>query len=189
MSDPDAPVRTPPARPEPVRTTPAAARPDDYEQVLRHAATTVAEFEEDHSPTRRLQNWLHATPSAVPMFVLAVAIAVFGLILGTKFFSPFALTLILQQVMIVGIIASAQTLVILTAGIDLSVGAIMVFSSVIMGQFTFRYGIPAEISIAIGLIAGAAMGFVNGILVAYLKLPPFIVTLGTWQIFLAANFL
>ncbi len=54
----------------------------------------------------------------------------------------FALTLILQQVAIVGIVGAAQTLVILTAGIDLSVGAIMVLSSVVMGQFTFRYGMP-----------------------------------------------
>jgi len=99
------------------------------------------------------------------------------------------MTLILQQVAIVGITAAAQSLVILTAGIDLSVGAIMVFSSVLMGQFTFRYGIPAEISIILGLAAGTVMGAINGVLVAIMKLPPFIVTLGTWQIFLAANFL
>ncbi len=160
-----------------------------YEQVLKDAAAHVAEFEEDESFGRKVQNWLHATPSAVPMLVLFSAVIIFGMILGSKFFSPFALTLILQQVMIVGITASAQTLVILTAGIDLSVGAIMVFSSVIMGQFTFRYGIPAPISIMCGLSAGAGMGFINGILVARMKLPPFIVTLGTWQIFLAANFL
>ena len=55
------------------------------------------------------------------------------------------MTLILQQVAIVGIVGAAQTLVILTAGIDLSVGAIMVLSSVVMGQFTFRYGLPAPI--------------------------------------------
>ena len=60
----------------------------------------------------------------------------------------FALTLILQQVAIVGIVGAAQTLVILTAGIDLSVGAIMVLSSVVMGDFTFRYGIPAPISVS-----------------------------------------
>lgn len=137
----------------------------------------------------RIQHALHQTPAVVPLIVLILSLAVFGLLLGSRFFSPFALTLILQQVAIVGIVAAAQSVVILTAGIDLSVGAIMVFSSVIMGQFTFRYGIPAEISIAIGLAAGALMGFVNGVLVAIMKLPPFIVTLGTWQIFLAANYL
>jgi fructose transport system permease protein len=69
------------------------------------------------------------------------------LLLGQKFFSPFALTLILQQVQIVGILGAAQSLVILTAGIDLSVGAIMVLSSVVMGQFTFRYGLPPELAV------------------------------------------
>ena len=105
-----------------------------------------------------------------------------------KFFVAF-LPLILQQVAIVGIVGAAQTLVILTAGIDLSVGAIMVLSSVVMGQFTFRYGIPAPISILCGFAAGALCGFINGVLIAHMKLPPFIVTLGTWQIILATNFL
>ena len=104
-------------------------------------------------------------------------------------FSPFALTLILQQVQIVGIVAAAQSIVILTAGIDLSVGAIAVITSVFMGQFTFRYGIPVELSVLMGLTAGTAIGALNGWLVAVMRLPPFIVTLGMWQIVLAANFL
>ena len=150
----------------------------------------VAEFhDERRGVLTHIQHFLHQTPAAVPLIVLILSIAVFGLLLGSKFFSPFALTLILQQVAIVGITAAAQSLVILTAGIDLSVGAIMVFSSVLMGQLTFRYGLPAEISIALGLAAGTLMGVINGVLVAFMRLPPFIVTLGTWQIFLAANFL
>jgi len=149
----------------------------------------VAEFTTNNSPTYRIQLALHATPALVPLIVLVLSIGVFGVLLGSKFFSPFALTLILQQVAIVGIVGAAQSLVILTAGIDLSVGAIMVLSSVVMGQFTFRYGIPAEISVLFGLLFGMVFGFINGWLVAVMKLPPFIVTLGTWQIFLAANFL
>ncbi|EPX81156.1 ABC transporter permease [Litoreibacter arenae] len=136
-----------------------------------------------------IQHWLHVNPALVPLIVLVASIVVFGLLLGSKFFSPFALTLILQQVQIVGIVAAAQSLVILTAGIDLSVGAIAVISSVVMGQFTFRYGLPVEISIACGLLFGTAIGAVNGWLIAAMKLPPFIVTLGMWQIVLAANFL
>ncbi|MEO0360016.1 MAG: ABC transporter permease [Pseudomonadota bacterium] len=154
------------------------------------AEERVASFDDERGgPLALARRWLHRTPSAAPLIVLVLAVAAFGLILGERFFSPFALTLILQQVAIVGIVAAAQSLVILTAGIDLSVGAIMVFSSVIMGQFTFRYGLPAELSVAIGLAAGTLMGAINGLLVARMKLPPFIVTLGTWQIFLAANFL
>jgi fructose transport system permease protein len=153
-------------------------------------AQGVAEFG-DGPPTLvgRLQNALHVTPALVPLIVLVLAIAAFGLALGSKFFSPFALTLILQQVQIVGIVSAAQTLVILTAGIDLSVGAIMVISSVVMGQLTFRYGVPVELAVALGLATGTACGFLNGWLVAAMKLPPFIVTLGTWQIILATNFL
>ena len=150
----------------------------------------VAEFDEHHrGPVAAFQHFLHTTPAAVPLIVLLVSIAVFGILLGSKFFSPFALTLILQQVQIVGIVAAAQSLVILTAGIDLSVGAIAVLSSVVMGTFTFRYGLPTPVAIACGLAVGTACGFINGFLVARIKLPPFIVTLGMWQIVLAANFL
>ncbi|MEM9524243.1 MAG: ABC transporter permease [Pseudomonadota bacterium] len=163
--------------------------PSDYE---RAAATdgAVADFSSSrYTPTERLQHALHVTPSLVPLIVLIGSIVIFGVLLGSKFFSPFALTLILQQVAIVGIVGAAQSLVILTAGIDLSVGAIMVLSSVVMGQFTFRYGLPAEFSVICGLLCGTLCGFVNGWLVAIMRLPPFIVTLGMWQIILATNFL
>jgi fructose transport system permease protein len=65
----------------------------------------------------------------------------------------------------------------------------MVLCSVVMGQFTFRYGIPAPISILCGFAVGGAIGYVNGFLIAKIRLPPFIVTLGMWQVVLAANFL
>ncbi|WP_199258528.1 ABC transporter permease [Paracoccus binzhouensis] len=159
-----------------------------YEEGLQGASDKVAEFQEQKTALKRLQHWLHMTPSAVPMIVLIAAIVVFGL-LSPNFFKAVTLSTILQQIAIVGILGCAQSLVVLTAGIDLSVGAIAVFSSVLMGQFTFRYGIPAPLSIALGLAAGTAMGFANGWLVARIKLPPFIVTLGTWQIILAANYI
>src|SRR6185312_3613563 len=122
-------------------------------------------------------HFLHGSPAMVPLIVLVLSVLIFGIVLGGKFFSAFTLTLILQQVAITGIVGAAQTLVILTAGIDLSVGAIMVLSSVVMGQFTFRYGLPAPISILCGFACGALCGYVNGWLVARMKLPPFIVTL------------
>lgn len=163
---------------------------ENFEAAATQAKTEIASFE-DHEKgvIGRFHHALHTTPALVPLIVLVAAIAIFGALLGSKFFSPFALTLILQQVQIVGIVAAAQSLVILTAGIDLSVGAIAVISSVVMGQFTFRYGLPVEVSIICGLLFGTAIGYVNGWLVAVMKLPPFIVTLGMWQIVLAANFL
>lgn len=159
-----------------------------YEDGLRGASTSVAAFREDKGAVKRLQHWLHQTPSAVPLIVLVAALIVFGL-LSDNFFKATTLSTILQQIAIVGILGCAQTLVILTAGIDLSVGAIAVFSSVLMGQITFRYGVPAELAILIGLALGTGMGAVNGFLIARMNLPPFIVTLGTWQILLASNFI
>ncbi|MGR3662619.1 MAG: ABC transporter permease [Paracoccaceae bacterium] len=162
----------------------------EFAGVVDSDADVVADFGDPQTGMLgRIQSRLHKTPATVPLVVLVVSIAVFGVAVGSKFFSPFALTLILQQVQIVGIVGAAQSLVILTAGIDLSVGAIMVLSSVVMGHFTFRYGLPVEIALACGLLCGTICGFINGWLIAYMKLPPFIVTLGMWQIILAVNFL
>ena len=137
----------------------------------------------------KIAHFLHENPAVVPLIVLLCSVLVFSLLIGERFFSAFTLTLILQQVAIVGIVACAQSLVILTAGIDLSVGAIMVLSSVVMGKLTFDAGLPPGLSIFFGLICGLSIGAINGVLVAFVKLPPFIVTLGMWQIALAANFL
>jgi fructose transport system permease protein len=162
----------------------------DFEQALGRADVSVASFEDrGRTPLQNFQHFLHASPSAVPLIILVLSIGIFAMLVGSKFFSPFSLTLILQQVAIVGIVATAQTLIILTAGIDLSVGAITVFSSVVMGKLVFTWGLPAPLAILIGLAFGTFLGWINGALVSYMRLPPFIVTLGTWQVFLAANFL
>ena len=167
-----------------------ASETDNFEEIVKgNSESQVAEFEgHDAGLIGKIHTALHKYPFLVPLVVIIVAIIVFGMI-NPNFYRASTLSTILQQVGIVGILGIAQGIVILTAGIDLSVGAILVFITVIMGQFTFRYGIPAEISILIGLAAGALMGFINGTLIARLKLPPFIVTLGTWQIILAANFI
>ncbi|MFN7011179.1 ABC transporter permease [Rhizobium sp. KAs_5_22] len=169
---------------------PVSQPSQEFEKVLADSSTQVASFDtHDKTPLQKFQHFLHSSPAAVPLIVLVLSLAVFGVVLQGKFFSAFTLTLILQQVAIVGIVGAAQTLVILTAGIDLSVGAIMVLSSVVMGQFTFRYGLPPTVAVLCGLAVGAACGWINGQLVARMKLPPFIVTLGMWQIVLASNFL
>ena len=172
----------------------------EFEKALDKSDTAVVSFDTvHHSPIQRVQHFLHGNPAMVPLIVLMLSVAAFGIVLGGKFFSAFTLTLILQQVAIVGIVGAAQTLVILTAGIDLSVGAIMVLSSVVMGQLAFHgfilkgYTIlpplPVPIAIVFGFATGALCGWINGVLIARMKLPPFIVTLGTWQIILATNFL
>ncbi len=137
----------------------------------------------------RIRSVLHSQLALVPFAILVLAMALFGLVLGARFLSPFSLSLLLQQVTIVGLVGAAQALVVLTAGIDLAGGAIMVLASVLMGRLAIGYGVPVPVAILAGLALGAAIGYVNGFLVARVRLQPFIVTLGMWQIVLAANFL
>jgi fructose transport system permease protein len=160
----------------------------EFEKVLDKSDATVASFE-DRSFLRKIQHFLHSTPSAVPLIVLIASIIIFGVTIGGKFFSAYTLTLVLQQIAVVGILGAAQTLVILTAGIDLSIGVVMVISAVVMGNCALTYGMPSAVAIVIGLLVGALCGLLNGFLVAKLKLPPFIVTLGTWDIVMATNFI
>ncbi|WP_411889726.1 ABC transporter permease [Yoonia sp. SDW83-1] len=161
---------------------------DNYEAVLEGAEQSVAAFaQERKTPLMMLQSTLHRTPSLVPLIVLLVAIIIFTGWLGPRFLPQMAL--VFQQIQIVGILALAQSLIILTAGIDLSVGAIAVFCSVIMGQFTFRYGLPPSVAILCGFIVGTGLGAVSGWLVSRVKIPPFIATLGIWQIVLATNYI
>ncbi|SFC33639.1 ABC transporter permease [Devosia psychrophila] len=151
---------------------------------LANATHGVASFDEERPGlVRRLQAFLHTYPTAIPFIVLVVGVAIFSVAAGSKFFAPFNLSLVLQQVTIIGVLGIAQTLIILTAGIDLSVGAIMILSSIVMGRLSVTAGVPVEISFVLGIGTGILCGFINGILVALVKLPPFIVTLGTWSIY------
>ena len=167
---------------------PASSRSQDFESVLKNSDTTVASFErEHHGVLDRIQHFLHGNPTMVPVIVLVLSVIAFGLVAGGKFFSAFNLSLIMQQVSIIGILAAAQSLIILTAGIDLSVAAIMVLCSVVMGKFAVVLGVPTIIAIPIGFALGTLCGLMNGLLITRLRLPPFIVTLGTWSIFFALN--
>jgi len=159
----------------------------DFEAVLDGSDKNVAEFERSRSFTEQIHHLLHGNITIVPMIVLLLSLLVFGSIVGDRFFAPFNLSLIIQQVSIIGILGIAQTLIILTAGIDLSVAAIMVLSSVVMGNVAVTMGIPPVIAIPLGFITGMICGAINGFLVTRFRLPPFIATLGTWNIFFALN--
>jgi fructose transport system permease protein len=157
----------------------------DFEKVLTQSTADVAAFEESHrSFLQTIQHVLHGNPTLVPVIVLVVSVLIFGA-LANNFLTSFNLSLIIGQVTIIGILGIAQTLIILTAGIDLSVAAIMVLCTVIMGGLAVNVGLPALLAIPIGLLVGGLCGLFNGVLVARLKLPPFIVTLGSWSIIFA----
>jgi fructose transport system permease protein len=134
----------------------------------------------------RVHDVLHSNATLGPLFVLVLAIVIFS-IAADRFLEPANLSLVVQQVMVVGTLGIAQTLVILTAGIDLSVGAIMVLSSIVMAKLSADEGVPGFLALLIGFGVGTGCGLVNGLLVTRLRLPPFIVTLGTLNVFFALN--
>ena len=136
--------------------------------------------------SQRVHTVLHRQPALSPAIVLILAGVVFTL-LNSRFYHLQNLSLIAQQVAVVGSLAVGQTLVILTAGIDLSIGAVMVLSSLVMSKLVFGHGVPGALALLIGAALAVVAQTVNGLLVTRIKLPPFIVTLGTLSIFTAAT--
>jgi fructose transport system permease protein len=92
------------------------------------------------------------------------------------------LSLVLQQVMVVGVLAIGQTFVILTAGIDLSCGTVMAFGQIVMTKLAVANGVDPLLAIGLGILACIGFGLLNGSLVTGIRLPAFIVTLGTLNI-------
>jgi ribose transport system permease protein len=110
---------------------------------------------------------------------LIVLLVLFGAmtLASDEFLTTDNLANLSRQVAIFGIIAVGQLLVILTAGIDLSVGSVLGLTGCVTAQLLVE-GMPVPLAIVVGLLVGVALGLFNGALVAYGKLPPFIVTLG-----------
>lgn len=154
-----------------------------------NGAHLAEEFLDRSTPASRVRDILRRYPALSPAIVLLIAVIIFGLI-NERFLDPNNLSLIAQQVAIVGTVAAAQTIIILTAGIDLSVGAAMVLASMVMAQLAAAEGgLPAVIALFVGFVIAVATGVLNGTLVTRLKLPPFIATLGTLNIFVALTLL
>jgi fructose transport system permease protein len=125
----------------------------------------------------------HLPPlSTLGPFIALLAACAFFATQSDRFLSGQNFSLILQQVMVVGVLAIGQTLIILTAGIDLSCGMLMALSSIVMTKFAVELGINPFLAILCGLVVAAAFGFLNGALITSIRLPPFIVTLGTLNI-------
>ncbi|GIJ45981.1 ABC transporter permease [Virgisporangium aliadipatigenens] len=116
-----------------------------------------------------------------PLAALLIAGAFFS-IRTEQFLSAGNFSLIIQQVMVVGTLALGQTLVILTAGIDLSNGAVMAFGTIVMTKLAVDGSLPPVLAVALGVLVCAAFGAANGLLVTRIALPPFIVTLGMLNI-------
>jgi fructose transport system permease protein len=116
-----------------------------------------------------------------PWMALALACLFFAT-QSDRFLTGENLSLILQQVMVVGVLAIGQTLIILTAGIDLSCGMVMALGGIVMTKLAVESGMPPALAALCGIGVTTLFGVVNGLLVTRVKLPSFIVTLGTMNI-------
>jgi len=110
-----------------------------------------------------------------------IALCLLFTILSPYFFTTSNLLNVAQQSSIIAVISVGMTFVIITAGIDLSVGSVLAFSGVVMAS-VLHAGLPIPIGIIVGLGVGFSCGLLNGLLVSYGKIPPFIATLGMMSI-------
>jgi ribose transport system permease protein len=117
-----------------------------------------------------------------PLVALVVVYGLFAA-LDHRMLSAAAISGVVQQTVIVGVAAIGMTLVILAAGIDLSVGSIIALASVMAALALAEWGLPLWAAVAVAVGSGAACGALNGVLITSLRVVPFIVTLGTLLIY------
>ncbi|MCO5160164.1 MAG: ABC transporter permease [Mesorhizobium sp.] len=136
--------------------------------------STTATAQTTAAPTPRFGGAQHKLLAFASLIVL---VAVFS-IASPNFMQTSNILAILQATSVNGVLAIAATLVIITGGIDLSVGTLMTFCAVIAGVVLTYWGLPLPLGIVGAILAGAVCGFCSGSFVAKLKIPPFIATLG-----------
>ncbi|WP_295955008.1 ABC transporter permease [Rhodoferax sp.] len=132
------------------------------------------------SPAQRLKAALfsQSTRQKLLAFTSLVGLMVFFSAASPNFLQTDNLVGILQATAVNGVLAIACTFVIITSGIDLSVGTLMTFCAVMAGVFMTYWGLPMYLGVAAAIVFGALAGWVSGFLIAKLKIPPFIATLG-----------
>ncbi|MBR5519519.1 MAG: ABC transporter permease [Clostridia bacterium] len=116
------------------------------------------------------------------VLILVGMCLILALTVGNKFLTVSNITSVVRQFSFNALIALGMLLVIITGGIDLSVGSVFAFSGIIACMSITQWGVPVAIGVLLGLLAGAVFGYLNGSLITVLKLPPFIATLGTMSI-------
>lgn len=130
------------------------------------------------APRQSIGTLLRSDLGFLPVLLtLIVIIVIFALSTGGVFLEPRNLSNLMNQVSYIGVLALGSTMALLLGEIDLSVAVVGSLCAVVMGILVQRMGYPGSIAILAGIIAGAIIGFINGIFVAVLRVPSFIVTL------------
>ena len=115
------------------------------------------------------------------VFALIALIIILGIV-SPVFLSPRNLRNVLQQVSTLGILSMGMTVLMISGGIDLSVGSCISVVAVIVGMM-IKAHYPPELAMVVGLLIGCGIGLINGLLAAYTRAHPFILTLGTMTLF------
>ena len=145
---------------------PRARRSAGAEQVMMTTTTSApgqggaaaAELaRRSHTPAQRLQHLLHSYPAVSPLPSSSLTVVVFTII-NPRFATANSLSLLVQQTAVIGALAIGQTLVILTAGIDLSVGAITILSAMVMATLAANGTLPGYLALAVGIAVATAAG-------------------------------
>jgi fructose transport system permease protein len=144
---------------------------------------TASDFVQRRGALAGLQRLLHRYPTISPAMVLVCASIAFVFFSDGKFAKATTIGIILQQTAVMAALAIGQTLIVLTAGVDLAVGMGMVLTHLVVAKMFAEQGVPAFVALLIGLICGLTLGAFHGFLVTKVGLPPFITTLGTFYIF------
>ncbi len=118
----------------------------------------------------------------VLIFVLLLMYLAFGLLTGGSFFGISRITNTLNYVYFLGFLSLGVTFVIATGGIDFSIGPVMFCCSLVSGYSLTTYGVPMAASLVMSILIGVLFGIFNGYLVAYWKVPPFIVSMASMNI-------
>lgn len=115
-------------------------------------------------------------------FATLVVLVIFFSIASPAFFTVSNLTTVLLSTAVIAILALGTTFVIITGGIDLSLGTGMALCAVMTGVFITNWGLPVWVGVLGGIATGVLMGLVNGVNITFLRLPPFIATLAMMMI-------
>jgi fructose transport system permease protein len=156
---------------------------DASEAAEESSKTAAALLRQSKTPLDHLQHALHRYPVISPAAVLVLSFLVFTILGDGRFHQPSTIGIMLQQTAVLATLAIGQTLIILTAGIDLAVGAAMLLTHLVVAKIAVDQGVPALPALLIGAAVGMLLGLFHGGLVTKIGLPPFIVTLGTFFIF------
>lgn len=158
------------------------------------ADAAAALYAESRTPLEKLQHLLHRYPVVSPALVLLMASIYFTITGEGRFQEPSTIGIMLQQTAVLATLAVGQTIIILTAGIDLSIGTAMLLVHLVMAR-TAALGVTLPLvgweippfnpllAFAVGVLLGVFLGLIHGNLITRLALPPFIVTLGTFYIY------